>query len=247
MSHELRTPLNAIIGFSELLEYQYPEKLDESQKEYVQDINKSGKHLLSIINDILDFSKIEAGKIGMEPTDVHLPTLLDASLMMFREDAVKRRIRLSTDLTGLPRHDTGGRTQTQTDRLQPPLERREIHPRRGAGDSRRPSSDVEKSSVDDGKRGGRIAARSRSAMNRYTTNVVVDIVVTDTGIGIKKEDLERIFKPFEQVDGSTSRRYQGTGLGLSLAKRFAELHGGYLCVESEGENRGSSFHCVIPA
>lgn len=76
---------------------------------------------------------------------------------------------------------------------------------------------------------------------------VVDIAVTDTGIGIKKEDLERIFKPFEQVDGSTSRRYQGTGLGLSLAKRFAELHGGYLCVKSEGENRGSSFHCVIPA
>ena len=75
---------------------------------------------------------------------------------------------------------------------------------------------------------------------------VVDIVVTDTGIGIKKEDLERIFKPFEQVDGSTSRRYQGTGLGLSLAKRFTELHGGYLCVESDGEHRGSTFHCVIP-
>ena len=72
-------------------------------------------------------------------------------------------------------------------------------------------------------------------------------MVTDTGIGIKKEDMERIFKPFEQVDGSTSRRYQGTGLGLSLAKRFAELHGGYLCAASEGENRGSSFHCVIPA
>ena len=75
----------------------------------------------------------------------------------------------------------------------------------------------------------------------------MDIAVTDTGIGLKKEDLERIFKPFEQADGSTTRRYQGTGLGLSLAKRFAELHGGYLCVESEGENQGSSFHCVIPA
>jgi two-component system, NarL family, sensor histidine kinase BarA len=70
--------------------------------------------------------------------------------------------------------------------------------------------------------------------------------VTDSGIGINKEDLERIFKPFVQVDGSTSRRYQGTGLGLSLAKRFAELHGGYLSAASEGENRGSAFHCVIP-
>jgi len=76
---------------------------------------------------------------------------------------------------------------------------------------------------------------------------IVDIAVTDTGVGLRKEDLERIFKPFEQVDGSTSRRYQGTGLGLSLAKRFAELHGGYLCVESEGEQKGSTFHCVIPA
>ena len=75
---------------------------------------------------------------------------------------------------------------------------------------------------------------------------VVDISVTDTGIGVKKEDQERIFKPFEQGDGSISRRYDGTGLGLSLTKRFAELHGGYICVESEGENKGSTFHCVIP-
>ncbi|MCX5819778.1 MAG: ATP-binding protein [Deltaproteobacteria bacterium] len=74
----------------------------------------------------------------------------------------------------------------------------------------------------------------------------MDIAVADTGIGVKKEDLERIFKPFEQVDGSISRRYQGTGLGLSLTKRFAELHGGYIFAESEGENRGSTFHCVLP-
>ena len=71
--------------------------------------------------------------------------------------------------------------------------------------------------------------------------------MTDTGIGFEKEDLERIFNPFEQVDGSVSRRYQGTGLGLSLTKRFVELQDGYICVESDGENRGSSFHCLIPA
>ena len=102
MSHELRTPLNAIIGFSELLECQYPEKLDESQKEYVQDINKSGKHLLSIISDILDLSKMEAGKMGMELTDVHLPMLFDNSLTMFKENALKHRIQLSTDVKGCP-------------------------------------------------------------------------------------------------------------------------------------------------
>ena len=103
MSHELRTPLNAIIGFSELLEYQYPEKLDQSQKEHVQDISKSGKHLLSIINDILDLSKVEAGKIQTEPTDVHLPVLLDNSLSMFKENVLKHRIRLSTDIKDCPK------------------------------------------------------------------------------------------------------------------------------------------------
>ena len=103
MSHELRTPLNAIIGFSELLEYQYPEKLDQSQKEHVQDISKSGKHLLSIINDILDLSKVEAGKIQTEPTDVHLPVLLENSLSMFKENVLKHRIRLSTDIKDCPK------------------------------------------------------------------------------------------------------------------------------------------------
>jgi len=75
----------------------------------------------------------------------------------------------------------------------------------------------------------------------------VDIAVADSGIGIRREDRERIFKPFVQGDGSMSRRYEGTGLGLSLSKRFAELHGGYIALESEGENRGSTFHCVLPA
>jgi signal transduction histidine kinase len=75
---------------------------------------------------------------------------------------------------------------------------------------------------------------------------VVEITVADTGIGFKKEDTERIFNPFEQVDGSKSRRYEGTGLGLSLSKRFVQLHGGDIWAESEGENRGSIFHFVIP-
>ena len=75
----------------------------------------------------------------------------------------------------------------------------------------------------------------------------MDIAVSDTGIGVKKEDRERIFKPFEQGDGSMTRQYQGTGLGLSLTKRLVELHGGYMHVDSEGENRGSTFHCVFPA
>ena len=246
MSHELRTPLNAIIGFSELLEYQYPEKLDQSQKEHVQDISKSGKHLLSIINDILDLSKVEAGKIQTEPTDVHLPVLLDNSLSMFKENVLKHRIRLSTDIKDCPK-------TIKADELR----------------LKQIVYNLLSNAVKFTPDGGQVilAARRLTRRNhqwltengevtslpvpvgheRIHHERVVDIVVTDTGIGIRKEDLERIFKPFEQVDGSTSRRYQGTGLGLSLAKRFAEIHGGYLCAVSEGENRGSSFHCVIPA
>ena len=103
MSHELRTPLNAIIGFSELLECQYPEKLDESQKEFAHHINASGKHLLSIISDILDLSKVEAGKLRMELTDVDLPMLLDNSLVMFREEALKHSIQLRSDILLCPK------------------------------------------------------------------------------------------------------------------------------------------------
>ena len=246
MSHELRTPLNAIIGFSELLEYQYPEKLEQSQKEHIQDINKSGKHLLSIINDILDFSKIEAGKIGMEPTDVHLPTLLDASLMMFREDAVKRRIRLSTDLTGCP--DTIRADELRLKQIVCNLISNAVKFTPDGGQvmlaARRLTRRNHQWLTENGQAASLPAPIGHEPIHHER---VVDLVVTDTGIGIKKEDLERIFNPFEQADGSTSRRYQGTGLGLSLAKRFAELHGGYLCAASEGKNRGSSFHCVIPA
>ena len=246
MSHEIRTPLNAIIGFSELLEYEYPEQLHKNQKEYIQDINRSGKHLLSIISDILDLSKVEAGKMGIELTDVHLPMLLNNSLSMFKENALKHRIQLSADVKGCPQTIKADELRLKQiiynllsnavkftpDGGQVILTARGLTLRnqRWLTDS----GDVALLPVYDGH-------------ERMNHEHIVDIVVADTGIGIKKEDLERIFKPFEQVDGSIGRRYQGTGLGLPLAKRFAELHGGYLCVESEGENKGSSFHCLIPA
>jgi signal transduction histidine kinase len=245
MSHELRTPLNAIIGFSELLEYQCPEKLDGSHKEYIKDINASGKHLLSIISDILDFSKIEAGKMEMEMTDVHLSTLFSDSVAMFKENALKHRIQLSTAV------EEGSET-IRADELR--LKQIVCNL----------LSNAMKFTTEGGK--VTLATRTLTRLNgQWVTKEgaivslpvplhhegldhkrVLDIAVTDTGIGVKKEDQERIFKPFEQADGSTSRRYQGTGLGLSLTKRFAELHGGCMAVESEGENRGSTFHCIIP-
>ena len=246
MSHELRTPLNAIIGFSELLEYQYPEKLDESQKEYVQDINKSGKHLLSIISDILDLSKMEAGKMGMELTDVHLPMLFDNSLTMFRENALKHRIRLSTDLTSCP--ETIKADELRLKQIVCNLLSNAVKFTPDGGQVLLAARHLTRRNDHWMTENGEVASLPACDGHERTNHGrIVDITVTDTGIGIKKEDLERIFEPFEQVDGSTSRRYQGTGLGLSLAKRFAELHGGHLCVESDGEQKGSTFHCVIPA
>ncbi|MHB9097972.1 MAG: sensor histidine kinase [Syntrophales bacterium] len=246
MSHELRTPLNAIIGFSELLECQYPEKLDESQKEYCQNINTSGKHLLSIITDILDFSKMEAGKMGMAPTDVRLPMLLNGSLTMFKEDAAKNRIRLSTDIAGCPETITADELRLKQIVCNLLSNAVKFTPRGGTV-----TLSIRRLTRRNGQwltENGEVASHPLpDGHDRIIHGRLVDIVVTDTGIGIKKEDLDRIFQPFVQVDGSTSRRYQGTGLGLSVAKRFAELHGGYLYAESGGENNGSSFHCVIPA
>jgi signal transduction histidine kinase len=245
MSHELRTPLNAIIGFSELLEDQYPEKLDESQNEYIKNINASGQHLLSIISDILDLSKMEAGKLQTELKDVHLPAVLDNGLAMFREHAKKHRVQLSVEIED-------GLESIKADELR--LKQIVYNL----------LSNAVKFTPDGGKvtlsarrltrknnqwltKNGEIASLPIPAGHeRIDHERVIDIAVTDTGIGVKKEDQERIFNPFEQIDGSISRRYEGTGLGLSLTKRFAELHGGYICVESEGENKGSTFHCVIP-
>ncbi|MHB9096720.1 MAG: sensor histidine kinase, partial [Syntrophales bacterium] len=246
MSHELRTPLNAIIGFSELLECQYPGKLDESQKEYIRDINTSGKHLLAIISDILDLAKVEAGKMRMEPADVHVASLFDNGLVIFKEQALKHRIRLSTDITGCP--ETIRADELRLKQIVYNLLSNAVKFTPDGGQVILSARHLSRRNNHWFTKNGEVVSLPAYAGNeQMDRQQVVDIAVTDTGIGLKKEDLERIFKPFEQVDGSTTRRYQGTGLGLSLAKRLAELHGGYLCVESEGEEKGSSFHCVIPA
>ncbi len=246
MSHELRTPLNAIIGFSELLERQYPEKLDQTQKEFVRDINKSGIHLLAIISDMLDISKIEAGKMKIEPTDAHLPPILESSLTMFKEDAAKHRIELSADLEGCP-----ATVWADELRLKQIVCNLLANAVKFTPDGGRVNLAAFRLRRQNGlwltEAGTVIALPPPVGHEKIELEEIVDITVTDTGIGIKQEDLERIFNPFEQVDGSIRRRYQGTGLGLSLAKRFTEFHGGYLCAASEGENRGSSFHCLIPA
>ncbi len=246
MSHELRTPLNAVIGFSELLSYHYPDRLDKEQNDYVQSIHVSGKHLLAIINNLLDLSKVEAGRIRMEPTEVPLRTLLKESLAMFSEKTLSRRIRLSADLAECPetiRADELRLRQIVYNLLSNAVK---FTPDGGAvALSARRLVRIHGEWFT--QTGQAISVPIHGGQEPAEGTVMQHIAVADTGIGLKKEDQERIFRPFVQADGSTSRRYEGTGLGLALTKRFAELHGGYVGVESEGENRGCTFHCLIPA
>jgi signal transduction histidine kinase len=246
MSHELRTPLNAIIGFSELMEYQNPESLDEHQKEFVRNINTSGQHLLSIISDILDLSKLEAGKLRMEPTDVPLPALLEDCRAIFREESRKRKVQLLSDITECPekmRADELRLKQIVYNLLSNAVK---FTPDGGTVilSARHLTRQDRGWSPNDREAG---ALPVPGILEPINGTPVVDIAVSDTGIGIKQEDRERIFKPFEQGDGSMTRQYPGTGLGLSLSKRLVELHGGYMYVDSAGENKGSTFHCIFPA
>ncbi len=244
-SHELRTPLNAIIGFSELLKDQYLGPLNEKQRASAGDICASGKHLLSIINDILDLSKVIAGKMELTVSEIRFKPFLEHCLGTFREIALEKSIRLSIDLDECPetmRADERKLTQILYNLLSNATK---FTPKGGAVtlSARQLRRNRNGWST---KNGAAISVPAAIADSLRGHEQVVEVSLTDTGVGLKAEDVHRIFNPFEQVDGSNSRQYQGTGLGLSLTKQFVELHAGKVWAESEGENRGSTFRLVIP-
>jgi signal transduction histidine kinase len=245
MSHEFRTPLNHIIGFTELVADKHFGDLNKMQEEYLGDALNSSRHLLSLINEVLDLSKIEAGKMSLETSEIELRNMVETSAFMVKERAVKNGIRVNIDLQGMPeviRGDkrklkqvmynllgnavkftpTGGEIRVVGCRLKPEN-----------GDLKRGNGSVLRLPDDGHLRG--------NAPGDY-----VEVSIEDSGIGIKRQDLERIFMPFEQAEGSAGRKYQGTGLGLSLSRQIIELHGGKIWAESRGEGKGSSFHFVIP-
>ncbi|MFC1824009.1 sensor histidine kinase [Thermodesulfobacteriota bacterium] len=219
MSHELRTPLNHIIGFTELVLDGNSGELNETQAEYLNDVHGSSKHLLSLINDILDLSKVEAGKLELEPSDVDLKMLLENSLVMVGEKALKHGIRISAEMDGIPeiiKADERKLKQIMYNLL----------------------SNAMKFTPD----GGEVYLSAR----RLARDGSVEISVMDNGIGIKEKEQERVFKPFEQAESNANGRYGGTGLGLSLTRSLVELHGGKIRVESKGEGKGSKFSFIIP-
>jgi signal transduction histidine kinase len=216
MSHELRTPLNAIIGFSEVLGERLFGELNEKQAEYTEDILSSGRHLLSLINEILDLSKVEAGRMELELATFDLPLAIDNARTFVRERATRHGITLDVAVD---------------DRLG------EI-----VGDERKIKQillNLLSNAVKFTPEGGRIGIKARQADGS------VEISVSDTGIGIAPEDQARIFEEFRQVGADYAHKSEGTGLGLTLAKKFVELHGGRIWVESE-VGKGSRFIFTLP-
>jgi GAF domain-containing protein len=217
MSHELRTPLNAIIGFSEVLKERMFGELNEKQAEYTDDILTSGQHLLSLINEILDLSKVEAGRMELELATFDLPLAIDNARTFVRERATRHGINL--DVT--------------------------VDERLGdfVGDERKIKQvllNLLSNAVKFTPEGGRIGIKAKQ------TNGAVEISVSDTGIGIAPDDQPKIFEEFRQVGSDNAKKVEGTGLGLTLAKKFVELHGGRIWVESE-VGKGSTFTFALPS
>jgi signal transduction histidine kinase len=206
VSHELRTPLNAVIGFSSLLSGEAAVQLNEEKsRAYAIDIHRSGTHLLSLINDILDLSKAEVGKVDVHDTLVDLLDVIHGSLAIVRPRAEAAGITLATDLSpDLPNLCADERKLSQI--LLNLL------------------SNAIKFTPD----GGTVSV---AAAEDGDGDLM--ITVADTGIGIAKADIERVFEPFVQLDSSLARKYEGTGLGLALSRRWVHLHGGSLVLESE--------------
>jgi signal transduction histidine kinase len=216
MSHELRTPLNAIIGFSEVLSERMFGEVNEKQADYLKDIHESGKHLLSLINDILDLSKIEAGRMELELSTFDLPSALSNAMTLVRERAQRHGIALSLAVDGAPGAFQGDERKFKQIMLNL-------------------LSNAVKFTPD----GGKVAVAVKNGGGQ------VEIAVRDTGIGIAPEDHAAVFEEFKQVGRDYTRKAEGTGLGLALTRRFVELHGGEIRLES-APGKGSTFTVSLP-
>jgi GAF domain-containing protein/anti-sigma regulatory factor (Ser/Thr protein kinase) len=216
MSHELRTPLNAIIGFSEALMDRMFGEVNDKQADYLKDIHESGRHLLSLINDILDLSKIEAGRMDLELSSFHLPTALSNAMTLIRERAQRHGIEL-----GLEVDQQLGEFQADERKFKQIM------------------LNLLSNAVKFTPDGGRVDVCAKKDTDK------IEIAVKDTGIGIAPEDQAVVFEEFKQVGRDQMRKAEGTGLGLALTRRFVELHGGAIRLEST-PGKGSTFTVSLP-
>ena len=216
MSHELRTPLNAIIGFSEVLQEKLFGDVNEKQADYLNDIHSSGKHLLGLINDILDLSKVEAGRMELDLATFDVASALSNAMTLVRERAQRHNI----DLKMAVAPDLGQATADERKLKQILV-------------------NLLTNAVKFTPDGGSVDVTARREPDAFV------IAVRDTGIGIAPEDHEAVFEEFRQVGRHYTNKQEGTGLGLTLTRRFVELHGGRIWVESE-PGKGSTFTFTIP-
>ncbi|HLJ20702.1 MAG TPA: ATP-binding protein, partial [Stellaceae bacterium] len=218
MSHELRTPLNAIIGFSDILMNESFGPSHPSYRGYAKDINDSGNHLLAIIVDILDLSKIQAGKLILHPEIVDLSETFRACSHLVSQRAEDAGVRLVIEPLSVPI------IELSADRTK--LKQIVIN--------------LLSNSIKFTPKGGTVTITTEAPADGR-----VSFAVRDTGIGMSAGEIATALQPFRQIDNSQTRRYQGTGLGLPLAKALAELHGGELKVTSE-PGRGTAVTVVLP-
>ena len=204
MSHELRTPLNAVIGFSDMIRAETFGPLGAPKySEYSQLISDSGHHLLALINDVLDISKVEAGKFRLSLERLSIKKLVNECVQLVEVSSREADVTVETILSpDLPEIDADKRALTQI------------------------LLNLIYNAIKFSEPGGRIAIRATSNSAYLTLDVI------DTGIGISQRDLARLGKPFEQVEDQFTKSKPGTGLGLALVKALAELHDGFMMIES---------------
>ena len=217
MSHELRTPLNSINGFSEVLSDETFGPLNQKQRVYVSNVLSSGRHLLSLINQILDMATVEAGKMRLTWSRLPTRSILNEIAVLVSDMAVKKSLAMTIEI----------------DQDLPDIEADEIKVREIL-------YNLLSNAVKFTAEGGSLGIRARRVAGH------IEVVVWDKGVGIAPENMERIFEGFFRVDTPYSRLIEGTGLGLPLARKMVELHGGTLTVESEGLGSGTSVRFTLP-
>jgi PAS domain S-box-containing protein len=217
MSHELRTPLNAIIGFSEFLIDEKPGTLNARQKEYLSDVLSSGRHLLQLINDVLDLSKVEAGKMELRAERFAIRQAIEEVCTGVASVAIAKRLTIRREIA---------RTLDQVT-----LDRQKFL---------QVLYNLVSNAVKFTDDGGEVCISATQQ-----DGAALRVSVRDTGIGIRREDLEKLFVEFQQLDSGTTRHFEGTGLGLALTKKLIEVQGGTIAVESE-RGKGSTFTVLLP-
>ncbi|ETR71964.1 MAG: two component system histidine kinase [Candidatus Magnetoglobus multicellularis str. Araruama] len=240
MSHELRTPLNHIIGFTDLILQKAFGDLNENQEDYLSDVLDSSRHLLSLINDILDLSRVESGRAQLDISIFSMPDLIESSLTIIREKARKRNIQLTFSVDNIQDETQGDMRKCKQVIYNLLANAVKFTP--DGGNVHLTAETIDSQVLE-------TEFKHHPQFKLFDFNEQAQwilVSVADTGIGIPPVDLERIFEPFEQGDGSLSRQYEGTGLGLSLSRKLVNLCGGRIWAESRGQNEGSIIRFIIP-